>query len=68
MNNPAHDYAQGSAGDTQFITEHLKTFGAYEVSRRQYSKMLDEALTGEARFDALPPGLNGEQILAIARS
>lgn len=54
--------------DTQFITEHLKTFGAYEVSRRQYSKMLDEALTSEARFDALPAELSGEQILAIARS
>jgi leucyl/phenylalanyl-tRNA--protein transferase len=54
--------------DTQFITEHLKTFGAYEVSRRRYAKMLDDALAGDGRFDALQPGLDGEQILAIARS
>jgi len=40
--------------DTQFVTDHLRTFGAYEVSRRQYHKLLDAALTGEARFDALP--------------
>ena len=52
--------------DTQFITEHLKTFGAYEVSRRQYHKMLDEALAGEGRFDVLPPEVSGERALAIA--
>jgi leucyl/phenylalanyl-tRNA--protein transferase len=52
--------------DTQFITEHLKTFGAYEVSRRQYSKMLDDALTGDGRFDALPRELDGAQALTIA--
>ena len=40
--------------DTQFITPHLRTFGAYEVSRRQYHRMLDAALKGEGRFDALP--------------
>jgi leucyl/phenylalanyl-tRNA--protein transferase len=52
--------------DTQFITEHLKTFGAHEVSRRQYSKMLDDALTGDGRFDALPRELDGAQALTIA--
>jgi leucyl/phenylalanyl-tRNA--protein transferase len=56
--------------DSQFITEHLKTFGAYEVSRRQYNKMLDEALSGDGKFDALPidtPVL-GDQALELARS
>jgi leucyl/phenylalanyl-tRNA--protein transferase len=52
--------------DTQFITEHLRTFGAYEMSRRQYSKTLDEALTGDGRFDALPRELTGSQALTIA--
>ena len=52
--------------DTQFITEHLTTFGAYEVSRRRYHKMLEDALTGDGRFDALPPDLTGAQALAIA--
>ena len=40
--------------DTQFVTDHLKTFGAVEVPRKQYHKLLAEALTGEADFAALP--------------
>src|ERR1700757_899306 len=39
--------------DTQFVTDHLKTFGAIELSRRQYHKMLAEALIGEADFGHL---------------
>ena len=39
--------------DTQFVTDHLKTFGAVEVPRRQYHKLLEAALTGEADFAAL---------------
>jgi leucyl/phenylalanyl-tRNA--protein transferase len=40
--------------DTQFVTEHLITFGALEISRRQYHKLLADALVGEADFGALP--------------
>ena len=40
--------------DTQFITDHLKTFGAVELPRRHYHKLLAEALIGEADFAALP--------------
>ncbi|WP_157014828.1 leucyl/phenylalanyl-tRNA--protein transferase [Mesorhizobium xinjiangense] len=36
--------------DTQFTTEHLKRFGAIDVPRRQYEKLLAEAIKGEARF------------------
>ena len=39
--------------DTQFVTDHLKTFGAIEVPRRQYHKLLEASLTGEADFGAL---------------
>ncbi len=39
--------------DTQFVTDHLKTFGAVEVPRRQYHKLLEAALGGEADFGAL---------------
>jgi leucyl/phenylalanyl-tRNA---protein transferase len=39
--------------DTQFVTDHLKTFGAIEVPRRQYHKLLEAALIGEADFAAL---------------
>jgi leucyl/phenylalanyl-tRNA--protein transferase len=39
--------------DTQFVTDHLKAFGAVEVPRRQYHKLLEVSLNGEADFGAL---------------
>ncbi|MBN9037375.1 MAG: leucyl/phenylalanyl-tRNA--protein transferase [Rhizobiales bacterium] len=36
--------------DTQFTTEHLKRFGAIDVPRARYERMLADALSGEARF------------------
>jgi leucyl/phenylalanyl-tRNA--protein transferase len=39
--------------DTQFVTDHLKTFGAVAVSRRQYHKLLEGALAAQADFAAL---------------
>jgi leucyl/phenylalanyl-tRNA--protein transferase len=33
--------------DTQFTTEHLKRFGAVDIPRRKYEKLLEEALSGE---------------------
>ncbi|MET4390792.1 leucyl/phenylalanyl-tRNA--protein transferase [Bradyrhizobium sp. F1.4.3] len=33
--------------DTQYVTEHLKSFGAAEISRRRYTGLLDKALAGE---------------------
>ena len=54
--------------DTQYVTDHLKTFGAMEVSRRAYHKLLDAALAGEANFMALPPDapMAGAEVLARA--
>jgi leucyl/phenylalanyl-tRNA--protein transferase len=54
--------------DTQFVTDHLKTFGAVEVPRKQYHKLLAEALTGEADFAALPLNrpIPGAQALELA--
>jgi leucyl/phenylalanyl-tRNA---protein transferase len=40
--------------DTQFVTDHLKTFGATAVSRRQYHKLLEAALVLHADFATLP--------------
>jgi leucyl/phenylalanyl-tRNA--protein transferase len=40
--------------DTQFVTDHLKTFGAIEVPKLEYDKLLEAALVGEADFGALP--------------
>jgi leucyl/phenylalanyl-tRNA---protein transferase len=52
--------------DTQFVTDHLKTFGAIEVPRRQYHKLLEAALSGEGDFAALDVKrpITGAQALA----
>jgi len=36
--------------DTQFTTEHLKRFGAVDVPRRKYERMLADAIQGSAVF------------------
>lgn len=41
--------------DTQFVTSHLMGFGAIEVSKRHYNRLLERALEGEADFFALDP-------------
>lgn len=38
--------------DTQFLTEHLTQFGAYTISRREYRRRLEAALSVEARWEA----------------
>lgn len=43
--------------DTQWATEHLERFGAIEVPRRRYLRMLDAALRVQARFDDRSAGL-----------
>jgi leucyl/phenylalanyl-tRNA---protein transferase len=40
--------------DTQYVTEHLRSFGAVEISRRRYCTLLDKAIAGEADFQKLP--------------
>ncbi|MDR4305596.1 leucyl/phenylalanyl-tRNA--protein transferase [Chelatococcus sambhunathii] len=40
--------------DTQFVTEHLRQFGAIEVPRRDYHRMLEVALLGKPDFFAWP--------------
>jgi leucyl/phenylalanyl-tRNA---protein transferase len=53
--------------DTQFLTDHLKTFGAIEVPRSRYHRMLEAALIGDADFFALPPdGIGGAEALRRA--
>jgi leucyl/phenylalanyl-tRNA--protein transferase len=51
--------------DTQFVTSHLSRFGAIEVSKRHYNRLLERALEGEADFFALDPDpLPGSTVLA----
>ena len=53
--------------DTQFVTGHLKTFGAVEVPKHRYHRLLEEAVVGHADFFALPADrpVSGEEALAI---
>jgi leucyl/phenylalanyl-tRNA--protein transferase len=54
--------------DTQYITEHLKLFGAVEIAREDYHKLLEGALPREADFAALPfdQPLSGAEALRLA--
>jgi leucyl/phenylalanyl-tRNA--protein transferase len=40
--------------DTQFMNEHLKQFGAYEVTRDRYLAMLASALRQDVRLPTTP--------------
>lgn len=55
--------------DTQFVTDHLRTFGAVEIPRRRYRALLDEAITGHGDFFALPADrpVTGIEALACLR-
>jgi leucyl/phenylalanyl-tRNA--protein transferase len=55
--------------DTQFVTDHLRTFGALEVSRQGYHKLLEAALVGEADFAAFArdDAMSGTEALRLAQ-
>src|SRR6478736_4940331 len=40
--------------DTQFITDHLASLGAVELSRREYHRLLESAMKGNGNFFAWP--------------
>jgi leucyl/phenylalanyl-tRNA---protein transferase len=56
--------------DTQYVTDHLRSFGAMEISRRRYRTQLDLALLHEGNFDALPSDqpVSGANAMAILAS
>jgi leucyl/phenylalanyl-tRNA--protein transferase len=56
--------------DTQFVTDHLKSFGAVEVPKQRYHALLEQALIGEADFAALPldSPVSGAQALETIRA
>jgi leucyl/phenylalanyl-tRNA---protein transferase len=55
--------------DTQYVTDHLRTFGAAEVPKRRYHKMLEEAIETDGDFGAvaLDKPMSGAQALALIR-
>ena len=55
--------------DTQFLTPHLARFGAIEISRKHYHRLLAEALTYRAVFSsALPEGAVADPLAALQSS
>jgi leucyl/phenylalanyl-tRNA--protein transferase len=55
--------------DTQYVTDHLKIFGAVEVAKRRYHKLLEEAIAGDGNFTALNTTrpVSGEEALELLR-
>lgn len=50
--------------DTQYVTDHLKQFGAIEIPRKEYRARLNEALNNEeVDFYSLPEDADGSTIL-----
>jgi leucyl/phenylalanyl-tRNA--protein transferase len=56
--------------DAQYVTDHLRTFGAIEISKVQYHRLLEAALTSEADFAAGPLAepISGAEALRLALS
>jgi leucyl/phenylalanyl-tRNA---protein transferase len=54
--------------DTQFVTPHLSTLGAIEVSRVRYRKLLAAALQRRGRFPADDQSISGADALAALRA
>jgi leucyl/phenylalanyl-tRNA--protein transferase len=54
--------------DTQFITAHLSRFGASEIPRAEYHKLLAEAVELPARFDANPDSAELQVEIVAMRS
>jgi len=53
--------------DTQFATDHLKTFGCMEVPRDEYRALLDDALSVQADFSGFGDDNNPDAVLALAK-
>jgi leucyl/phenylalanyl-tRNA--protein transferase len=52
--------------DTQFVTDHLTMFGAVAVSRRQYHRLLEEALAVSRDFSAVAAqAMSGAEALRL---
>jgi len=51
--------------DTQFVTDHLSRFGAIEVSRERYHRLLEEALRGQGAFCSMASDLPPDEVLQL---
>ncbi|MGO9173724.1 MAG: leucyl/phenylalanyl-tRNA--protein transferase [Rhodomicrobium sp.] len=58
-------YGGFSLLDTQFVTDHLRQFGAQEISRAAFHRRLERALQGFGEYGRLPSGVSGAGILQL---
>lgn len=49
--------------ETQYMTDHLASFGAKELPRRAYERMLETALSSDADFRSQPPSSSASSVL-----
>lgn len=54
--------------DTQFVTDHLRSLGAIEISRARYLTLLDDAVRESGDFTVLPAEISGGAALDIIAS
>lgn len=54
--------------DTQFITDHLTTFGAVEIPRAEYHRRLARTLEHEARFQRATVGTGAAALQVISQA
>jgi leucyl/phenylalanyl-tRNA--protein transferase len=52
--------------DTQFLTDHLKMFGATEVPQERYGRLLARAIRGEADMSVFRRALTGAEAIKLA--
>lgn len=52
--------------DTQFVTDHLRRFGAREISRAAYHRQLENALELNAEFLRLDPEASPQEVLQLS--
>ncbi len=51
--------------DTQFVTDHLRQFGAIEIGRADFHALLERALGHQASFGAMPKNAGPEEVLGV---
>ena len=49
--------------ETQYMTDHLASFGAKELPRRAYERMLETAVSSDADFRSQPPSSTASSVL-----
>ena len=58
-------HIKGARPGAKFVTDHLRQFGAQEISRAAFHRRLEQALQGLGEFNRLPSDVSGAGILQL---